>query len=121
MSACNSSLEEIYAGEPSAAGVCRERNLSEKKKSPPVSVVDDCIDDGVHLLGELGGVGGEFLSRGTSASLLGLEAPVVSARRVFVLTPFAFAFFQPDLLLHFLQVPILNGLQPHRARATGLK
>lgn len=99
---------------------CLYCKTKRRKNSLPVSVVDDCVDDGVHLLGEFGGVRGELLSRGTSASLLGLEAAVVSAGRVFVLTPFALAFLQADLLLHFLQVSILNGLQPRQARATGL-
>lgn len=78
----------------------------------PVSVVDDCIDDAVHLLGEFGGVGRVFLSRWTPTFLLGLGgASVLSARRVLVLASLAFALFQPDLLLHLFQVSILNGLE----------
>ena len=88
-----------------------------KQISLPISVVDHCVNDGVHLLGELGGVRGEFLRRGTSTPLLGLAAAIVSAR-VLVLASLAFTLLQPDLLLHLLQVSILNGLElKKRARA----
>lgn len=82
-----------------------------KTVSLPISVVDDRVDDGVHLFGEFQGVGREFLSWRTSSSLLGLGAPIVSAREVFVLTSFAFALFQADFFLHFLQVSILDSLK----------
>lgn len=77
----------------------------------PVSVVDHGVDDGVHLLGELGGVGGELLCRRPPTSLPGLAASLLPAGRVLVLASFAFALFQPDLLLHLLQVSVLDGLK----------
>lgn len=89
----------------------------------PVSVVDHRVDDGVHLLGELGRVGGQFLRRRASTPLLGLAAAaaaVVPARRVFVLTSLAFALLQPDLLLHLLQVPVLDGLEGGSSHRLGL-
>lgn len=81
----------------------------------PVSVVDDRVHDGVHLLGEPRGVGRVFLHRWAAASLLGLEAAVV-ARRVLVLSPFALALLQTDLLLHLLQVAVLDGLEADGGR-----
>lgn len=47
----------------------------------------------------------------TPTFLLGLGAPVVSAREVLVRASLAFALLQPDLLLHLLQVPVLDGLE----------
>lgn len=87
-----------------------------KWMSLPVSVVDDGVDDGVHLLGEFGGVRGELLCGRAAASLFGLRAAVVSARGVFVLSSFAFAFLQSDLLLHLFQVSVLNGLEARKKR-----
>lgn len=84
--------------------------------SSPVSVVDHCINDGVHLLGEFGRVGGQLLCWRSSTSLLGLRASVLSAG-VLVLTSFAFAFFQPDLLLHLLQVSIFNRLKREKSHS----
>lgn len=84
--------------------------------SLPVSVVDDGVDDGVHLLGEFGGVRGELLCGRAAASLFGLGAAVVSARGVFVLSSFAFAFLQSDLLLHLFQVSVLNGLEARKKK-----
>lgn len=82
----------------------------------PVSVVDHCINDGVHLLGEFGRVGGQLLCWRSSTSLLGLRASVLSAG-VLVLTSFAFALFQPDLLLHLLQVSIFNRLKREKSHS----
>lgn len=82
----------------------------------PVSVVDHCINDGVHLLGEFGRVGGQLLCWRSSTSLLGLGASVLSAG-VLVLTSFAFALLQPDLLLHLLQVSIFNRLKREKSRS----
>lgn len=76
----------------------------------PVSVVDDGVGDGVHLLGELGRVGRELLGGRAPSPLLGLGAPVLPGRRLLVLPPLAFALLQSDLLLHLLQVAVLDGL-----------
>lgn len=81
----------------------------------PIPVVDDRVDDGVHLLGEFGRVGAVLVGRRAAAFLLLAPggAAVLSARRrrLLVRTPLAFALLQPDLLLHLFQVPILNGLE----------
>lgn len=92
-----------------------------KSVSLPVPVVDDGVNDGVHLLGEFGGVRGELFCGRAAASLFGLRAAVVSARGVFVLSSFAFAFLQSDLLLHLFQVSVLNGLKARQKKKKSSK
>lgn len=81
----------------------------------PVPVVDDRVHDGGHLLGEFRGVGREFLRRRSAPFLLGLLAALAPA--VLVAVPPPLALLQADLLLHLLQVPVLDRLQG----GTGMK
>lgn len=77
----------------------------------PISVVDNCLDDGAHLFGEFGGVGGELFGWRSSSPLFSFVPVLTSA--AFVQVSLALALLQADLLLHLLQVAILDRLQDH--------
>lgn len=81
----------------------------------PVSVIDDCLDDGAHLFGEFGRVGGELFSRRSSPPLFSL-LPILPPAAFVQVSP-ALALLQTDLLFHLLQVAIFNGLQDHTREA----
>lgn len=85
----------------------------------PVSVVDDCVNDGAHLLGEFGRVGGELFGRRSSPPLFSLVPILTSA--AFVQVSPALALLQTNLLFHLLQVAIFNGLQHHTREALQAK
>lgn len=76
----------------------------------PVTVVNDRVHDGGHLLGEFWGVGRKLLRRRAAPSLLGLLATLASSPLLVAVSP-PLAFFQADLFLHLFQISIFNCLK----------